>query len=131
MGLSRRAEGLGGSALASLDSAAAAVGDALCSAEEHQQESLLRVHAVFGLVEDDGLRSVEDGVGDFGVAMRGEAVHEDGIGLSVRHQCFVDLIWLEDWSTLGHLMLESHAGADIGVDGVCAGDGLDGIVQQA
>src|SRR5580700_3262264 len=116
--LSRRAEGLGGGALAGLDAPVAGVGDALGSAEKHEEQGLLSVHAIFGLVEDDGLRSVEDGVGDFGIAMCGEAVHEDGVGLSVRHHCFVDLIWLEDRSTLGHLMLESHAGADIGVDGV-------------
>ena len=116
--------------LRGLDSAAAAVGDALGSAEEHEQEGLLGVHAVFGLVEDDGLRAVEDGVGDFGVAVRGEAVHEDGVGLRVGHQRFVDLVGLEDGGALGGLVLEAHAGADVGVDGVGAGDGFDGIVQR-
>ena len=48
-----------------------------------RSDGFLRVHAVFGLVEDDGLRAVEDCVGDFGAAVCGEAVHEDGGGLRV------------------------------------------------
>ena len=104
--------------------------DALGSAEEHEQDGFLGVHAVFGLIEDDGLRAVEDGVGDFGVAMRGEAVHEDGVGLSVCHEGFVDLIGLEDWGAFGSFVLEAHAGADVGVDGVGSGDCLDGIVEE-
>jgi hypothetical protein len=37
------------------------------------------------------LRTVDDLVGHFLAAMRGEAVHEDGVGLGARHQRFVDL----------------------------------------
>ena len=92
--------------------------DALGSAEEHEEQSLLGVHAVFGLIEDDGLRAVEDGVGDLGVAVGGEAVHEDGVGLRVGHESFVDLIGLEDGGALGGFVLEAHAGADVSVDGV-------------
>ena len=44
---------------------------------------LLGVEAVFGLLEDHGLRSVQHCVGDFGVAVGGEAVHEDGLLLGV------------------------------------------------
>ena len=110
--------------------AVAAVGDALGSAEEHEEDGLLGVHAVFGLVEDDGLRAVEDRVGDFGVAVRGQAVHEDGVRLRVGHQRFVDLVGLEDGGALGGFVLEAHAGADVGVDGVGAGDGLDGVVDE-
>ncbi len=104
--------------------------DALGSAEKHEQDGLLRVHAVFGLVEDDGLRAVEHGVGDFGVAVCGKAVHKDGVGLRERHEGFVDLVGLEDGRALGGFMLEAHAGADVGVDGVGAGGGFDGIVQE-
>ncbi len=48
------------------------------AAQQKQQQRLLCVHAVFGLIKDDGLRAVEDGVCDFRVAARGQAVHEDG-----------------------------------------------------
>ena len=107
--------------------AAAGVGDALGAAEQHEDDGLLGVHAVFGLVEDDRLRAVEDGVGDLGVAVRGQAVHEDGVRLGVGHQLFVDLVGLEDGGALGGFVLEAHGGADVGVDGVGAGDGLDGV----
>ena len=89
------------------------------------------MHAVFSLVEDDRLRSVEDGVGDFGVAMSGEAVHEDSVGLSARQEGFIDLVGFEDGGALGGFVFEAHAGADVGVDGVGAGDGLNRIVQQS
>ena len=105
------------------------VGDAFGAAEEHQEEGFLGVHAVFGLVEDDGLGAVEHGVGDFGVAVGGKAVHEDGVGLRVGHQRFVDLVGLEDGGALGGFVLEAHGGADVGVDGVGSGDGFDGIVE--
>src|ERR1700733_11798743 len=124
----RCAEGLGGGAFAGLDFTG--VVDALGSAEEHEEDGLLGVHAVFGLVEDDGLRAVEDRVGDFGVAMRGEAVHEDGVRLGVGHEGFVDLIGLEDWAALGGFGLEPHAGGDGGVDGVGSGYGFDGVVDE-
>src|ERR1700722_5907061 len=74
----------------------AAVGDALRSAKQSEEDGLLRVQALFGLVEDDRLRSVEHRVGDLGVAMRGQAVHENSMRLRVGHEGFVDLVGLED-----------------------------------
>src|SRR5689334_10720539 len=56
------------------------------------QNALLRVEAVFGLVEHDRLRTVDHLIGDFLAAMGGQAVHEDGITLGQRHQLAVDLI---------------------------------------
>src|ERR1700722_17804837 len=56
-------------------------GYALGAAEEHQRDGFLGVHAVFGLVEDDGLRTVEDSVRDLSTTVRGQTVHEDGRGL--------------------------------------------------
>ena len=44
--------------------------------------------------------------------------------------CFVDLIGLEDGGAAGGFVLEAHGGADVGVDGVGAGDGLDGVVEE-
>jgi hypothetical protein len=117
--------------LARLDTAAAAVGDSLRSAEEHEEKSFLRVHAVLRLIEDDGLRTVEHGICDLGVAVSGKAVHEDSVGLRELHERLVDLVGLEDGSALGGFVLEAHAGADVGVDGVGAGDGFDGIVKES
>ena len=46
------------------------------------------------------------------------------------HERFVDLEGLEDGRALGGFVLLAHAGADVGVDGVGAGDGLDGVVGE-
>ncbi len=56
-----------------------------------RSDGFLGVQAVFGLVEDDRLRAVEDGVGDLGVAVGGEAVHEDGVGCAWLISC--SLTW--------------------------------------
>ena len=52
--------------------------DAFGSAQKHKDDCFLRMHAVLGLIEDDGLWTVQNCVGDFGPAMGGEAVHEGG-----------------------------------------------------
>ena len=78
---------------------AAAVGGfrkALGAAEEHEGDGLLGVHAVFGLVEDDGLWAVEDGISNLRPAVCGQTVHEDRAGLCVGHQLIVDLEGNED-----------------------------------
>ena len=89
--------------------------------------AFLRVEAILGLIEDHRLRTVEHLVGDFGVAVRGEAVHEDGFGLRVVHEGFVDLVGLEDGGAPGGFVLEAHGGPDVGVDGVRAFNSLDGV----
>ena len=78
-----------------------ALRDALGAAEQHEDDGFLSVHAVLGLVEDNGLRAVEDGVRDFSAAVRGEAVHESSGGLRLLHEGFVHLEGLEDGGALG------------------------------
>ena len=48
-------------------------------------------------------------------------MHEDGVGVGVGHEGFVDLVGLEDGGAAGGFVLEAHGGADVGVDGVGAG----------
>ena len=50
------------------------------------ENALLRVQAVLGLVEDDGLRTVDHFVGDFLAAVGRQAMHEDRILGGGRHQ---------------------------------------------
>ena len=104
--------------------------EALASAKEHQEQGFLGVEAVFGLIEDYGLGAVQHGVRDLCVAVGGEAVHEDGVGLGVGHEGLVDLVGLEDGGASGGLVLEAHGGADISVDGVGTGDRFDGVVEE-
>ena len=77
------------------------------AAEQQQQQCFLAMHAVFGLIEDDGLRAVEHFVGDFSIAARGQAVHEDRMGSGFTHQRFVHLEGSEDRLALGGLVLEA------------------------
>ena len=100
------------------------------AAEQEQEQGFLRVHAVFGLVEDDGLRTVEHLVGDFGVAARGQAVHEHRVRLRFLHQGFVDLEGAEDGRALGGFMLHAHGDADIGIDSIGAFDGGLCVLRQ-
>src|SRR6202012_979942 len=80
--------------------------------------------------EGDGLRAVEARVGDFSATVRGQAVHKGGARLCVAHELVVDLEGNEDGSAAGGLVLLAHGDADVGVDGVGAGGGLDGVVRE-
>ena len=56
------------------------------------EQGLLRVHAVLGLIENRALRAVDHAGRDFLAAMRGEAVHEDRVRRRVRQQFFGDAL---------------------------------------
>src|ERR1700734_1776356 len=62
--------------------------------------------------------------------MRGQAMHKDGIRLSMCHKRLVHLIRLEDWRTLRSLMVKAHAGTFVGIDCISTCNCLDGIVEQ-
>ena len=49
--------------------------------DEFGHNGLLRVEAVFGLVEDDALWAIEHVLADFFAGVGGQAVHEVGVGL--------------------------------------------------
>ena len=89
------------------------------------------MHPILGLIEDDRLRAIEHGVGNFCVAMRRQAVHKYRMRCSVRHQGFIHLIRFEDRRTLRRFMLETHTGADIGIHGICASDRCDRITNDS
>jgi hypothetical protein len=46
---------------------------------------LLRVEAVFRLVVDNRVGAVDDAVGDFDIAVRGQAVHVERVGFGQGH----------------------------------------------
>ena len=61
------------------------------------QDRFLHVHAIFGLIENHGLRAIENFRSDFIAAMRGKAVHEDSVRRGERHELCVHLIRLENF----------------------------------
>jgi len=86
------------------------------------QDGLLDVHAIFGLVQDDGGRRVQDLVGDFRATVGREAVHEDRARGRVIHEFAIDLKLLEGGAANFFLGFKAHAGPGIGVNGL---DGVD------
>ena len=76
------------------------------------------MHAVFGLVPDHRLRAVDDFGGDFFAPVRGQAVHEQGIGLGGGHHVGIDAPVGKGFAALFVFGLVAHAGPDIGGDQV-------------
>ena len=70
------------------------------------------------LREDDRVRTVGHLVGQFLVAMRGQAVHDDHILLRFADQFGIDLVRREDLLAFGGLLLLPHRGPGVGVDDV-------------
>src|SRR5271163_68989 len=66
------------------------------AAQQQNHQRLLGMQAILCLLEDYGLRSVEYCIRNLSIAMRGQAVHEHGVGRGVGHQCLVHLVRLED-----------------------------------
>ena len=92
--------------------------------EQSVQDGFLHVHAIFGLVQDYGVRAIQNFRSYFEAAMGWEAVHEDGFRRGVRHQFGIDLIGLEDGVADFAFFFEAHAGPGIGVDALRAGHGF-------
>ena len=106
------------------------------------------MHAVLGLLEHDGLRAVKDLIGHFhGVAVKlfahlpadgglvvvvgGQAVHEHGGALGLRHQLGVDLIGGQGVDALlPDLDRLTHADPDVGVDDIRTGHGVGVLAQR-
>jgi hypothetical protein len=62
------------------------------SLQQMQQDGFLGVQAVFRLVEHDRPVTVHDGVGDLLAAVRGQAMHHDGVFRRFLQKLIVDLI---------------------------------------
>ena len=76
----------------------ACAGDAALSVgvQAPGEQTLLRVQSVLSFVEHHRLRAVNDLVGDFLAAVRRQAMHEQRVGLGLRHQAGIDLVSLKD-----------------------------------
>ena len=93
------------------------------------EDAFLGVEAVFGAVEDDGLRAVDDFGGDFLPAVGGEAMHEDGVGGGLVHQALVDLVGGEEVVAAdGRVVV--HADPCVGDNATGASDGGSRVVGQ-
>ena len=98
--------------------------------EQGVQDGFLHVHPIFGLVEDDGLRAVENFGRNFEAAVRRKTVHENSFGRGHGHEFGVDLIGREDRSARFGFRLEAHTGPSVGIDGLRARDGFARVGEE-
>ena len=104
---------------------------AAAGGEQHQQQRLLAVQPVLGLIEDDRRGRLEDLGGDFLAAVRRQAVHEQRAGLGERHQRrrSPDTARTPAPRSSASRFL-AHRRPRVGVDRVGAGDGVGGVGEQ-
>ena len=94
------------------------------------QDGFLHVHTIFGLLQDNGIRSVEHFVGHFRAAVRRKTVHEDGVRSGLLHEFAIHLVGLEDLAANLFFGFKTHAGPGIGIDGLGAVDGFLRIGEE-
>lgn len=87
------------------------------------------MEAVLGLVEDDRMRSVHNGTGRFVVPVRGQEMHEKGVGFGARHQFLVNLSGAQPVvaAFLGGLRVV-HRDPGVADDGIGGFDGMFAIM---
>ncbi len=83
------------------------------------------------LRENPGMRSIRDAVGEFMVAVGGQAVHHDDIWISFRNQLVIDLVGREDAFAFGSFFFLSHAGPGIRVDNIGEADRFMRVPEEA
>lgn len=95
----------------------------ILSSKQFDQNRLLRVHTVFGLIPDGRIAVIGDVVGDFLPAMGRQTMHDDGVGSGITHQVGINLIGHKNRHLNCRFGLLPHADPRVGVNHL---GGLDG-----
>src|SRR5438552_1711212 len=90
-------------------------------AEQPEQQGLLRVQAVLGLVPNARVRPVDDLVGDLLAPVGREAVQHQDIRSGPVYGLLIEPVGREHQAPIGGLLFLSHAGPDVGVQHVGSG----------
>src|ERR1700734_247634 len=98
--------------------------------EQSKQDRLLHMQAILGLLENDGTRGLHEFRADFRSAMSRKTVHEDGVWSGAGEHRIVHLVAAEGRFTHFRFLFLSHAGPNVGVDGLRARDGFFGAMKK-
>lgn len=85
------------------------------------------MEAVFGLAPDDAGGGVEDVLFDFEAGIGGEAVEEERAGVGGADEFAGDGVGAKGLQALHFFLFHTHAGPNVGVEGIGAFDGIGGI----
>src|SRR5688572_24987456 len=100
------------------------------ASEEVEDDGLLSVQTVLGLIEHDAGLAVEHAVRDLFAPVRRQAVHDERARLGKAHHGLVDLVPLERLEALLALALLSHARPHVRVDHVGLGHRVPGVRRE-
>src|SRR5664280_3421053 len=94
------------------------------SVQRERHHGLLAVQAVLGLVEDHGVRAVDDRIRHFGSAVGGKRVYVDGVLMRHRHPLVGDpvRVLVNDRRPLALVGGGEHGAPALGVEDVGVGD---------
>ena len=92
--------------------------------------ALLRMHAVLGFVPHHGLRAIDHIGHHFFATVRGQAVHEEGIGLGGGHHLAVHEPVGKGFFSCVVFSLKAHAGPHVGGYKVSADAGLHRVFED-
>ena len=87
------------------------------------------MQAVLRLIEHNGLRPIDDVSRHFRAAVRGQAMHEDGVFCGSFHDRRVDLIGLQQVHAFCRFLL-THRDPDVGDDAIGSLGGLARIFKE-
>jgi len=93
------------------------------------ENRFLSMEAILGLLEDGIGMQLEDALGDFFLAVGGEAMKDDVVFMRVGEESFVDLIVTKEGFFFGLAFL-AHGEPDVGVDDVGAFGGFSGVTGE-
>src|ERR1700676_2313767 len=101
------------------------------AAQQPYEYRLLNVQTVFRLIEDNGVQRVDDLVGHFLAAMRGQAVHESRMRLGELHERGIRLVGSENRGPFRLFLFVSHARPGISINRIGSGNGFARVGQDA
>ena len=100
------------------------------SCHQFYENCLLRVQAIFSLLEDNRVRAIGHIIGNLIAAMRGQAMHDDHVVFGSAYKLRVDLKGAQQLYAPISIIFLAHAHPGISIDYICRFDGSARIVEH-